>query len=173
MQNQNNLQHPYAVSLHKNNYTFSSHQGVFYVCGFDNITSKLSPVVGIYDMEVYDFVFFSHDETDTRKAKDNRVSATVIQIMRDFFDSSSRVLLYVCDNSDGRSRERQTLFKHWHKNISDVVNRNEVELDLDTPDGINKLYGGILTRKDFQHMDILINELFDPVRGIMIEKFNQ
>lgn len=133
-----NLPPPYPVSLHSSSgiYFFTTNLDTTYTCNFSDLTSRLSPVIGIYDMEVFDFELNAHDPiSPVRKTKDERVSATVIEILQGFFVNSTRILTYVCDSSDGRAKERQTLFRQWHSNIADTVNRDEVIIDVKTPVG--------------------------------------
>ena len=160
---------PYQISLLNNNiYYFTTDYGLNYICGFSNITSKLSPVIKIYDIQVYDFELYAHDpRPEIRKPMDERIPATVVDVLQAFFINSLRILTYVCDSADGRAKERQALFKKWHSNIAAAVNRDEVEIKFDT----ETIYGCILSRKDFPYMDVLKTELIDPERGFIVQKF--
>lgn len=90
--------------------------------------------------------------------------------MQNFFSTPLRVLIYACDASDGRARERQYLFKQWHKNIESVINRDEIDIKLDSLDA--RAYGCVLTRKDFPHIGVLKTELMDKAKDIVLEKYD-
>ena len=169
--NPKSLPSPYNLSLHNGFYVFNTDNDVTYTCGFRDVTSTLSPVIGVYEVKVFDFEFFPHDpKPEVRKPIDDRVSATVIDLMKGFFVDPLRVLIYACDAADGRARERQLLFKQWHRNIQDTINRDEIEVEIEELDA--KAYGCVLTRKDFPHMDVLQSELIDKAKDIVLEKFN-
>jgi len=169
-----NLPPPYKILLYSNSYSFHTDQDLTYVCGFNNIMQQLSPLLGVYNMEICDIVFFPYDpHPEVRKTGDDRVSATVSSLIKGFFDNENRVLLYICDMSDGRAKQRQTLFRQWHGNLADTINSDEVEIEVQLAEGVETFYGGILTRKDFPYMGVLKAELFDPARGVMAEKFGR
>lgn len=45
--------------------------------------------------------------------------------------------------------------------------------DLEVVTDKGTAYGCIMTRKDFQHMEVVQYELVDKLRGIIVEKFDQ
>jgi len=133
--------------------SFTTDQGVEYAMGFTNVSHYLSPVLGIYDIRVYTFDFFS----DGHGSKDERVAATIQNEVEGFFTDPNRVLTYICDSGDGLQAERQRLFTQWTRNMEDVKHA-KVQIG-------EELYGGILMRKDFRHWDVLQEELFHRERG--------
>ena len=133
---------------------FNTDGGVQFAMGFTNISHHLSPVLGIYDIRVYSFDFFS----DRHAGKDDRVAPTILGAVQEFFTDPNRVMAYVCDTSDGRAAERQRLFTRWTRNL-DEVKQARIEIGDD-------IHAGILMRKDFQHWDVLRDELFHSDRGI-------
>lgn len=143
-----------------------------YVCRFCYVTNNLSPILGVYDIEIYDFEFYPVDppKADIRKVADERISATISDLIEKFFSSPSRVLVYVCDAADGRARERQFLFKQWHRKLAETIHRDELTIDIEDE---YMAHGSILTRKDFPHPEILNTELKDKARGIVLAKFDR
>lgn len=165
---------PYNVSHSQDTgfYQFTTDQGVVYVCGFRYATTTLSPLLGIYNLEIYDFEFYPCNpiSKSTKNRNDERVSATIIKLLEEFFSNELRVLVYICDSVDGRSKERQLLFNYWYKQLSHLVNRHELEIEREINGQEFTAYGCSLTRKDFPHDDILESELFNKAEGIIVEK---
>lgn len=128
--------------------------GVQYGMGFRNVSHFLSPVLGIYDIRVYTFDFFASGHS----RRDERIVPTILDAVDDFFTDSNRVLTYICDTSDGRQAERQRLFTAWIRNRAGIKHAW-----VETGD---EFLGGILTREEFQHWNVLNTELFHPDRGI-------
>lgn len=83
-----------------------------------------------------------------------------------FFTSPERVLVYICDSSTGpySAEARQKLFNSWYKTMQDVFERHEIEAEIERTGEI--IHGGVITRRDFQHPNILQSELLDKVPDI-------
>jgi hypothetical protein len=137
--------------------------------------AMLPPLLGIYDIEVRDFMFYPYDpEPEVRKKADPRVAETIKDLLRNhFFIKPKRVIVYTCDDTDGSIRGfcRQKLFDNWCKEMSDVVKRHELEVDIETDIGIETTYGGVIVRSDFPYPEVLQDQLLDQATGIMLEKF--
>ena len=174
-QSLSNLPNPYNVSVHPGSglYLFNTEQQITYACGFNDVTGRLSPVLGIYDIRIFDFDFTPFDPSpESPKQQDKRISETIADLLTKFFAAEDiRVLTFVCDSSDGRGRERQILFRQWHKSVRDMIDLNPLEITVESD--MSKAYGGVLTRKDFPHKDVLQTELIDNVRGIILEKYGR
>lgn len=94
-------------------YYFLTDHDILYVCAFNNLTPSIPHMVGIYNIEISDFQF---SPQRMEKHHDPRVSATVVGLLKGYFTDESRVLVYLCDASDGRPQVRQALFSRWHRN---------------------------------------------------------
>jgi hypothetical protein len=156
---------------------FRTENGLTYVCHFQDWTRELSPVLGIYDIQVCEFIFTCHNPNKQNCAfnkYDYQISATISQIILSFFTSELRVLTYVCDTSDIRHKVRHKLFKKWFKNLAGQKNYIRVPIETDLEDEISGLtasvYGGVITRKDFPHMEVLQKEFIDKLPNIFREK---
>src|SRR5688572_25711422 len=103
-------------------YLFQTENGLLYVCRFQNRTRELSPVIGIYDIEVYEFDFTCYTpdiQNCGLKKFDKKVSTTISSMLLNFFTNELRIIIYVCDTADGRHRERHKLFKIWFNNLDE------------------------------------------------------
>jgi hypothetical protein len=133
----------------------------------------LPPLLGIYDLEVRDFLFYPYDpRPEIKKFEDKRVSAPIKDLLENyFFTSPDRVLVYICDSSEGAlgAEARQKLFYRWYKTMQHIFERHEVEAISERTGEV--VHGGVVTRRDFRHPDILQNELLDKVPDIAREKF--
>lgn len=158
-------------------YHFRTENGLIYLCGLRNRTRELSPVLGIYDIEVWEFYFdcYNPDEQGDRYKKfDTKVSTTISNILLKFLAIELRVVIYACDSSDGRHKVRHKLFKNWFTNLVEQENYLRIPIAMELNDKASDLSasanGGIITRKDFPHMDVLQKELIDKLPSIFREK---
>ena len=137
--------------------------------------SLLPPLLGIYDIEVREFMFYPDDGSMLGdKQADPRISITIIELLvHEFFIKPERVLVFTCDNSDKLIRGlcRQKLFTKWHTPFQDNYSFIEMEVDIEMVAGIETLYGGVVFRNDFPHPEILKTQLLDEAQGIMMQKF--
>ena len=157
---------PYSVHQDEAGYHyFLTDQDLLYACKFDDLTPYLTPLVGIYDIHISDFSFAP--QSGESKVHDPRISPTIVGLLQGYFQDESNVLVYLCDASDGRPRERQALYKRWHRNMADMVDHEPVEFAVQ--DAV--IYGGIFTRKDFPYQDTMHEQLRGRAAKIIGEKF--
>jgi hypothetical protein len=165
-----NLPPPYEISQGDGFSHFQTDHKLTYVFRFNDLTQRLPPMLGIYDIQVFDFEFFPYDpEPEVKKPHDPRVSSTLLDAVRRFFENECNVLIYLCDANDGRPRERQALFSRWYGNISDIADHELVTIAI----GNEKVYGGVFTRTDFPYPEVLRVELVDKAGGFILEKFGR
>ena len=124
-------------------------------------------MIGVYDIQVYDFEFYPV-EAYNNKPKDEKISATIIKILREFFSNELRILLYVCDSIDERGRERQLLFKFWYNYLADITLRHPLIINIENQ---GTAYGSVLNRNDFPHIGILQEHFFKNIQTLMEEKY--
>ncbi len=56
---------------------------------------------------------FSFEKTDGAKEYDDRVSITIVEIIRAFFKKNMDSLVFTCDSSDEKHEARKRLFRQW------------------------------------------------------------
>ena len=129
--------------------------------------------MGAYDIRVIDFDFEPYNPLPGRRLKqDKRISDTIIELLSAFFaKDKTSVITFVCDSSDGRGLERQTLFTDWHQNAEDAISFIPITINLES-DG-SSAYGGVLTRNDFPFKDVLQTEIIEKAQGIILEKYGR
>jgi hypothetical protein len=102
-----NERSPYYVMLSpKENYIFETERGIHYSISFEEET----PIGGC---DSYQFIIEKIDKV--RSSHDAKVEQTVLAILDVFFEEHLDVLLYMCDDSDGREANRNRLFLSWFK----------------------------------------------------------
>ena len=102
-----NTQSPYEVSYAPNgDFVFATNLGIHYLISFVNET----PMGGC---DTFQFVIQKLDHQ--RSPHDAKVEQTVLAILDVFFEEHLDVLLYMCDDSDGREANRNRLFLAWFK----------------------------------------------------------
>ena len=102
-----NERSPYYVMLSpKDNYIFETERGIHYSISFEEET----PIGGC---DSYQFIIEKIDKF--RSSHDAKVESTILAILDEFFAEHLDVLLYMCDDSDGREANRNRLFLTWFK----------------------------------------------------------
>ena len=102
-----NERYTYYVMLSpKDNYIFETERGIHYSISFEEET----PIGGC---DSYQFIIEKIDKV--RSSHDAKVESTILAILDEFFAEHLDVLLYMCDDSDGREANRNRLFLTWFK----------------------------------------------------------
>ncbi len=102
-----NERSPYYVMLSpKDNYIFETERGIHYSISFEEET----PIGGC---DSYQFIIEKIDKV--RSSHDAKVESTILAILDEFFEAHLDVLLYMCDDSDGREANRNRLFLAWFR----------------------------------------------------------
>ncbi|MDX5348298.1 MAG: DUF6169 family protein [Hymenobacteraceae bacterium] len=103
---------PYDCIRNDNAFTFTTISGSEYEIYFTPGEDYLPGVIFAPFTRVFGF---RQLKPAIRKSFDPRISATVIQVVLDYFTDKRNVMLYVCDQSDKRERYRDKLFRLWYK----------------------------------------------------------
>ena len=98
--------------------------------------------------------------TDDYSGHDPKVKDTIMAILQAFFDENNDVLIYICDDTDGRESVRNRLFIRWFKEY-DTNERFEIKYADAIVEG-KGFYTAIILRKDHPHFLDIVNE-FDIV----------
>ena len=98
--------HYYVMLSPKGGYIFETTGGIHYTISFEEET----PIGGCGT-----FQFIIEKMERVRSAHDPMVEKTILAIIDEFFIEHQNVLLYMCDDSDGREANRNRLFLFWFK----------------------------------------------------------
>ena len=91
-------------------FRFETELGIGYSISFEEET----PMGGC---NTYQFVIKKME--DCKSPHDAKVEQTILAILEEFFAEHLDVLLYMCDDSDGREANRNRLFLAWFKRHAD------------------------------------------------------
>jgi len=115
------LPNPYSVtsSGSEYEYKFITGSGDHYVAYFSYFT-LLSGADG--EIEVFSFGFLRENFTQPLPDRiDPRIRATIQYIIADFFKKNGQsAIVYICDQADGKARQRSLLFSRWFSELSDT-----------------------------------------------------
>ena len=89
---------------------FQTEGGIHYTISFE----AESPIGGCDT-----FQFIIEKMESVRSEYDSKVEQTILAIINEFFVEHLNVLLYLCDDSDGREANRNRLFLTWFKKNAD------------------------------------------------------
>ena len=96
----------YVMLSPRGSYIFETDNGIHYTISFEEETS-------FGGCETYQFVVEKREQV--RSAHDPKVELTILAIVNQFFLENLDVLLYMCDDSDGREANRNRLFLTWFR----------------------------------------------------------
>ena len=100
----------YVMLSPKGSYIFETEGGIHYTISFE----EESPIGGCDT-----FQFIIEKMENVRSGYDSKVEQTILAIINEFFVEHLNVLLYLCDDSDGREANRNRLFLTWFKKNAD------------------------------------------------------
>lgn len=106
-----NARSPYQITIAEDGgYDFITSQGIHYTVYFD-IDQPLG------GCETFQFIIQKVEHQ--RSSHDPKVEQTILTIVDQFFRENLNVLLYICDDSDGREANRNRLFLAWFKKFAE------------------------------------------------------
>lgn len=106
-------QNPYKV-IEGNpfDYTFVNRDGINYHLYF-------TPISSIYPKLVNTYSFSIEREGTNPHPLDLRIAATVVEVLRRFFQNVENAMIMVCDSIDGKQFKRRNLFDRWFHYYND------------------------------------------------------
>ncbi|MBR3491978.1 MAG: hypothetical protein IKH44_06755 [Bacteroidales bacterium] len=102
-----NSQNPYKV-IEENplDYSFVNRDGINYHLYF-------TPISSIYPDLLNTYSFSIEREGTNPHPIDLRIAATVVDVLRRFFETIENAMIMVCDSTDGKQHKRRNLFDRW------------------------------------------------------------
>ena len=136
-------------------YTFVNRDGIVYHATFFSV-SMLYP-------EFKDTFAFSIEPEDKKAHPiDVRISNTIAEILRRFFNKKENAMIMVCDSSDGKEHKRRMLFDRWY----DKFSNNEIaKYDASAPLEEYQLLFSLYLRKDNPNRSILLKAFNDILKS--------
>ena len=94
------------------NYEFVNRDGIKYHLFF-------MPVFDVYPDLVNTYSFSIEREGTNPHPLDLRIAATVVEVLRRFFQNVENAMIMVCDSIDGKQFKRRNLFDRWFHYYND------------------------------------------------------
>ena len=147
-----NSQNPYKV-IEENpfDYSFVSRDGINYHLYF-------TPISSIYPDLVNTYSFSIEREGTNPHPIDLRIAATVVHILRRFFETIENAMIMVCDSTDGKQHKRRNLLDHWFRYYNDGT---LTTINAEVGEGDYELLLSIYFRKDNPYKQQLIKAFGD------------
>jgi hypothetical protein len=102
------LQNPYSISFQDGDFVFETDLSLSYKITFQKHTAFENLGYSSFEFGFYPI----HDATSSY---DSRIEDTIVFAIREFFEQNpDAILLYICDSSDGKARQRNILFGRWY-----------------------------------------------------------
>ena len=162
------------VNEEEASFTFVTDQQATFLCLIQPSLRELFPVLPMFDIDMYEFIFYKMDEPEGLSyVKDNRVGATLVHLITNFFSSSPhRVLFYFCDYSDGKDHQRQMLFGRWFGHYSGgQYQRVPLSVSREIGGELQTLHGGVIFRTDFPERQALQDNFIDRAEDAAFNKY--
>lgn len=173
MQINNTLSYP-ITEISPFGFHFTTEQSVTYFCLFRDVTF-LTPILGVYDIHVFEFQFFQSPSAPpvlhTKRTPDSRIAHTIVNILQSFFEVKDRIVLYLCDSSDGKHKARLRLFESWHQSLSNNTTSISVVLSKMIEGCYYEMYGCVMYSNDFEQEKLIQDYLIDKALDILTEKY--
>ena len=106
-------QNPYKVTEENPfDYSFVNRDGINYHLYF-------TPISGLYPDLINTYSFSIEREGTNPHPLDRRIAATVVYVLRRFFENIENAMIMVCDTTDGKQHKRRNLFDRWFHYYND------------------------------------------------------
>ena len=145
-------QNPYKV-IEGNpfDYTFVNRDGINYHLYF-------TPISSIYPDLVNTYSFSIEREGTNPHPLDLRIAATVVEVLRRFFQNVENAMIMVCDSTDGKQFKRRNLFERWFHYYNDGT---LLAVNAEVGEGDYELLLTIYIKKDNPYKQQLIKAFGD------------
>ena len=147
-----NSQNPYKV-IEENplDYSFVNRDGINYHLYFTPISSMHPDLVNTYSFSI-------EREGTNPHPIDLRIAATVVDVLRRFFQNIENAMIMVCDSTDGKQHKRRNLFDRWFHFYNDGT---LATVSAEVGEGDYELMLSIYFKKDNPYKQQLIKAFSD------------
>ena len=118
---------PYKIEEIENlSYLFINRDGIKYHVYFN-------PMFLYYPQFPETYAFNIEPEDRRPHPIDRRIAATVVEILRRFFENEENAMIMICDSSDGKEHKRRLLFDFWFDLYNDGT-LSKMDASASTPE---------------------------------------
>ncbi len=145
---------PYDLVQEGLTYYFVNKNGIKYRAYFVDIS--------LYYPQFPDTYSFSFEpESQEKHSVDNRISATIVEILRRFFEKEENAMIMVCDSVDGKEEKRRKLFDRWfEKHADDSI----LKYDASAPLEDYRLFISIYLKKNNPNKALLLQSFYELLK---------
>ncbi|MCC8089531.1 MAG: DUF6169 family protein [Rikenellaceae bacterium] len=108
-----------------------------------------------YSDNVYQFVVTNLKTPHSQK--DPKIRNTIIEIVKNFFTLNNNPIVYYCDTSDNRQRQRDRLFKRWIESAQEIDGILTLEGKIRDEEG-KENYITLISRGDNPNFEAIVSE---------------
>jgi hypothetical protein len=151
---------PYNITYRANKYYFETDNLVAYSVEFSPGTDYflyLPPHIPVFEFNIK--VLSAADLLG--QPYDERVEATIVDILNTFFENNRNSLIYVCDNLDNRQKVRRRKFDGWF-NKSNTTSIEKYDVDFISKEV--EILASLLVHAQNPDKDLLVSLFFDTYR---------
>jgi hypothetical protein len=116
------------------------------------------PVFEMYPDLVNTYSFSIEREGTNPHPLDRRIAATVVDVLRRFFQNVENAMIMVCDSTDGKQHKRRNLFDRWFHYYNDGT---LTSINAELGEGDYELLLSIYFKKDNPYKQQLIRAFGD------------
>ena len=116
------------------------------------------PVFDLYPDLVNTYSFSIEREGTNPHPLDRRIAATVVDVLRRFFQNVDNAMIMVCDSTDGKQHKRRNLFDRWFHYYNDGT---LTSINAELGQGDYELLLSIYFKKDNPYKQKLIRAFGD------------
>ena len=148
---------PYSFTNKNNKYIFRTDNSVAYSIEFTDGVHyflNLPPHIPVFEfnikvLNVVDSIGQPYDE---------RIEATIVEILTTFFSYNKNSLIYVCDNLDNRQRVRYRKFDMWFKkNKTALIEKYDIDFSVQDI----QILASLIVHAENPDKDLLVTLFFD------------
>jgi hypothetical protein len=151
---ESNSQLPYELFQEGLTYYFVNKHGIKYRAYFADISVY-------YPQFPHTYSFSFEPENSSRHPIDNRISATIAEILKQFFAKEENAMIMVCDSLDGKEQKRRKLFDRWFEKYADD---SILKYDASAPLEDYQLFISLYFKKTNPNKELLLQSFFELLK---------
>ncbi len=157
--------YPVTVNEEGNEYSFTTSLGFQYSVYFLPVKEDYFSDYPEMPDDIFLFGFSLLNGIDEQRVFDENIAKTICSILMEFFSNHENVIIFICDSTDKRERQRNIIFNKWfhHFDIDSLFEKIDKVLEYDT---LNRYYLSLLYRKDNPKKELYLKAFLSMTAGL-------
>jgi len=164
------LPNPYSYYFNEasQSYVFTTNYGIDYKIAFIS-DYTFSAVSNIQIDDIYQVII--EKATEMKEPFDGKVSATICQILSDFYENERNTILYICDDGDKRAEARFRKFNFWYEksDIKHLLTKIDNVIVNENIAGTAKVFSSLVYHNDNKNKETIL-DIYNSIERILNEK---